>query len=90
MNTNKQASTHVGKQISQWAHQEAVKDDVEDEHPQVPVAHVQSCPQPDQRDEQEQVEDKRHLCRTRQHRNINKTTQATKSSPTMFYPFYDY
>lgn len=43
------------------AHQQAVKDDVEDEHPQLLVAHMKTCPQPDQGDEQEEVQDQRNL-----------------------------
>lgn len=49
------------EKINSWAYQQTVKDDVEDQHPQLFVAHMKTCPQPDQGDEQEQVENQRNL-----------------------------
>lgn len=46
---------------SHLTYQQDVEDDIEDQHPQVPVAHVEPRPQPDQWDEQKQVEDQRNL-----------------------------
>lgn len=57
---NKIRHFYVGK-IWWPAHQQAVKDDVEDQHPQLLIAHMETCPQPDQGDEQEQVQNQRNL-----------------------------
>lgn len=56
-------------EICGWAYQQTIENDVEDEHPQVPVGHVKTCPQPHQGDEQEQEEHQRHLCRQRMRQN---------------------
>lgn len=58
---NNRIERHYVWKVEAQAHQQAVKDDVEDQHPQLLIAHMKTCPQPDQGDEQEQVQNQRNL-----------------------------